>query len=108
MRVIFPLPFLSPPHPGPKSLAIYVFGGRGVQAENFKRPKNREDGSDLDDFLTKSSASIRSRFRKKFARRARARHRRCRRRRRRRRRRRGVGGMAEPLNFELPVDRSID
>ena len=35
--------------------------------ENFKRPKNREDGSDFDDFWTKSIASTRSVFWKIFA-----------------------------------------
>ena len=55
------------------------------EQQNFERLKNREDGSDFDDFLTKSIATTQTKFRKKTPRRAR-----CRRRRRRRRcRRRG-------------------
>ena len=37
-------------------------------AENFKWPKNREDSSDLDDFLTESIAPIRTIFFEIFAR----------------------------------------
>ena len=60
------------------------------EQQNFERLKNREDGSDFDDFLTKSIATTRTKFRKKIPRRARRRRRRrrCRRRRRRRGRRR--------------------
>ena len=40
---------------------------RDVQScKIFKRPKNREDSSDFDDFLTKLIASARSKFRKKL------------------------------------------
>ena len=53
--------------------------------QSFERLKNREDGSDFDDFLTKSIATTRTKFRKKFLRRARRRRRRRRRRRCRRR-----------------------
>ena len=35
-------------------------------ANIFKRPKNRKDGSDFDDFWTKLIASTRSVFRKNF------------------------------------------
>ena len=60
-----PLSFPSPPRP--KILGhVRFLGVGGAQAKSFKRPKNREDGSDLDNFLAKSSASIRSRFRKKL------------------------------------------
>ena len=45
-------------------------GGR-LSAENFKRPKNREDGSDLDDFLTESIASMQTIISEIFARRCR-------------------------------------
>ena len=62
------------------------------EQQNFERLKNREDGSDFDDFLTKSIATTRTKFRKKIPRRARRRRRRRRRRCRRhgRRRRRSV------------------
>ena len=43
----------------------------GHVAKIFKRPKNREDSSDFDDFLTKTIAPTRSRFRKNLARRSR-------------------------------------
>ena len=48
------------------------------EPQNFEWLKNREDGSDFDDFLTKSIAVTRTKFRKQIPRRAR----RCRRRRR--------------------------
>ena len=66
-------------------------------SENFKRPKNREDSSDLDETWTESIAAPQTRFPKICSRS------RCpktsRKRSRNRRRRRGVGGMAEPLNL---------
>ena len=34
--------------------------------QNFKRPKNGEDGSDFDDFWTKRIAALTAKFRKKF------------------------------------------
>ena len=36
-------------------------------AKNFKRPKNREDNSDLDDFLTETFAAMKTRIPKKTA-----------------------------------------
>ena len=60
----------------------------GQSCKIFKRSKNREDNSDFEEFLTKSSSLIRSTVRKRIARRARTRRRRCRRHRRRRRRHR--------------------
>ena len=38
-----------------------------IYSKIFKRPKNREDGSDFGDFLTKSIASLRTFFFKIFA-----------------------------------------
>ena len=73
----FCVPRGPPPHraaePGPPRHAKIGKNHRNQRstAKNFKRPKNREDSSDFDDFLTKTIAPTRSRFRKNLARRSR-------------------------------------
>ena len=59
-------PIILPPRRAENRNLSMIFSSPHAQAENFKRRKNREDSSDLDDFLTESIAAMKTRISKKL------------------------------------------